>query len=433
MPTRQSWHWIGERLEPRPARWQTPATSASGPGMSKPSASRLILGFSCIGHLFAHLAAPIFFVVALALEREWGLTHGETVELIVIGNVLYGLAAPLAGWLGDRWSAAGMMALFFLGTGGGLALAGLADSPLQVTLAFALAGLFGSIFHPVGIAWLIKHSVSRGAALGINGIFGGLGPGVAAVLGGLLTDLAGWRAAFLAPGLAMIVTGLVFLALKWRGLMVESAGDRRTDPPASRQDRVRAFVVMSFTMICTGLIYQATQAGLPKILSVRLAGDGGDGLLGVSLGVGLVYLLAGLVQVPAGWLADRYPLKRIYIVTMLLQVPLLGLAGIAVGLPMLGVAMAMVTVNVGALPAENALIARYSPSRWRGLAFGLKFILAFGVAGLGVKMEGALFDLTGGFGPLFAVLASLAAIAFAISLLLPEERTAHPVLRAREA
>ena len=61
------------------------------------------MGFSCIGHTYAHLFTPIFFtLVPLALEDEFGLSHGETVALIFVGNLLFGVAAPLAGWLADR-------------------------------------------------------------------------------------------------------------------------------------------------------------------------------------------------------------------------------------------------------------------------------------------------------------------------------------------
>ena len=62
--------------------------------------AQLSMGFSCIGHTYAHLFAPIFLtLVPLALEDEIGLSHGETVALIFAGNLLFGLAAPLAGWL----------------------------------------------------------------------------------------------------------------------------------------------------------------------------------------------------------------------------------------------------------------------------------------------------------------------------------------------
>ena len=45
-----------------------------------------------------------------------------------------------------------------------------------------------------------------------------------------------------------------------------------------------------------------------------------------------------------------------------------------------------------------------------------------GISGLGVVLEGALYDLTGGFFWLFAILAALAAVAVATGLLLPSER-----------
>ena len=57
-----------------------------------------------------------------------------------------------------------------------------------------------------------------------------------------------------------------------------------------------------------------------------------------------------------------------------------------------------------------------------GFAFGLKFILAFGISGLGVQMEGMLYDLTGGFHALFMVLAAVAVVGFAACFLLPPER-----------
>ena len=73
----------------------------------------LSMGFSCIGRFSAHLFTPIFFtLVPLAIEDEFGLSHGETVALIFIGNMLCGLAAPLAGWMADRWKTTGMMVIF---------------------------------------------------------------------------------------------------------------------------------------------------------------------------------------------------------------------------------------------------------------------------------------------------------------------------------
>jgi hypothetical protein len=47
--------------------------------------ARVALAFSCLGHAYSHLFAPIFYVVVLALEHEFMLTHGAAVALIGFG------------------------------------------------------------------------------------------------------------------------------------------------------------------------------------------------------------------------------------------------------------------------------------------------------------------------------------------------------------
>jgi MFS transporter, FSR family, fosmidomycin resistance protein len=390
--------------------------------------ARLSLGFSCVGHTYSHLVAPIFFVVALSLENELGLTHGETVALIILSNVLFGAAAPLAGWLGDRWSSIGMMVFFFFGTGGGMVLTGFADSPMGITAGLAVTGLFASIYHPVGMAWIVRNAVNRGTALGVSGFFGGIGPALAALLAGALTDWISWRAAFVVPGTAMLVTGVAFLALVAGRIVVETKVDRRPQPPALRGDAVRAFTVLAITMICAGLIYQATQAGIPKLFSERLGTAAGDGILGVGALVALVFFFGGTTQILAGYIADRVSIKSVYILCFAFQVPTLLLAGTVGGTLLIIVSMAMVSANWSSSPAENSLVATYAPSRWRGVIYGLKFVLSFAVCGfLGVKLEGVIYDMTGGFTWLFTVLAAVAAVAVAAGLLLPSERRTVPV------
>ncbi|MGE5780023.1 MAG: MFS transporter, partial [Hyphomicrobiales bacterium] len=250
----------------------------------------------------------------LALEHEFALTHGGTVALIVVGNVLYGVAAPFAGWLGDRWSTTGMVALFFLGTGAGMVATGLAGSLFEIGLGLAVTGLFASIYHPVGIAWLVRNARSWGKELGINGVFGGLGPAAASLTAGTLIDLAGWRAAFIVPGLIVLATGFAFCVLRWRGLIVETRVDRRPPPESGHGDMVRAFLVLSLTMLCSGLIYQATQPALPKLFAERIDTLVRDGVLGVSMLVAFVYVVSGGLQVLAGHLAHRFQMKLVYVV-----------------------------------------------------------------------------------------------------------------------
>lgn len=397
-----------------------------------PLSSRLTLAFSCVGHTYAHLFAPTFFVVALALESELGMTHGEVISLIVLGNMLYGLAAPLSGWLGDKWSAAGMMALYYFGLGTGMVLTGLSTSTFQMVVFLSFTGIFGSIYHPVGFAWLVSQVEKRGRALGINGVFGAIGPSVAALSAGLLTDAFSWRAAFIVPGVLIFATGILFFVLLKKGIV----HDRETVPvaahQASRGEMVRVISVLAVTMLCTGLIYQSTSPALPKVFSERLIDLAGGGMLGIGAMVALVYMTAGSFQIIAGRMCDRYPLKRVYLLAFISQIPFLVLAAQFGGGMLLFAALVMVSANQAALPVENTLVARYAPKDRRALAFGLKFIIAFGFSGIGVWLEGVIYDATGGLHWLFMMLAAVATVGFAISWLLPDDPAKQPQPQAVE-
>ncbi len=389
--------------------------------------SKLALGFAGIGHTYSHLFAPIFFtLVPLALEQHLGLSHGETVSLIVVGNLLFGFAAPIAGWLADRWSSTGMMALYYLGTGAGMVMVGLSDTPFAMAFWLGVTGLFASIYHPVGIAWLVRVSINTGTALGINGVFGAMGAALGAVLTGIMIDTLGWRAAYVVPGSIVLLTFVAFVFCLARGWVVESKEDRKPPPPpVSRADTMRVIGILAFTMLCGGLIANATNPALPKAFSLDFS-EGSGGVMTVSFFVGAVYAVAGFMQVIGGKLADTLPVRRVYFYGFLLQVPILLAAGWVGGTALVGISILMVSANFGVLPAENILVARYTPSDRRALVFGLKFVLALGISSLGVLLEGAIFDFTGNFTALFATLAGLALAGGIAINHLPRERAAAP-------
>ncbi len=145
-----------------------------------------------------------------------------------------------------------------------------------------------------------------------------------------------------------------------------------------------------------------------------------------------VYLLGGAMQMAGGYLADRYPLKPIYLSAWLFQVPVLAaLAGLA-GLPLIAAAVLTVLLSTAALPAENMLLARFTPERHRSLAFGVKFVLAFATAPLAIAFVSFVQARSGEFVWLFAALAGIAAVAAIAALMLPGEQRRRPVPLAAE-
>jgi MFS family permease len=381
--------------------------------------ARLAMAFSNIGHFFSHLLMLLYPTVVLALEGRFGLSYGELLSLSIPGYVLFGAAALPAGWLGDRWSAEHMMVLYFLGTGTAAVLTGLADGPLGLVLGLALIGLFGSIYHPVGVAWLVRNAESRGKALGWNGIFGSLGLGVAALVAGVLTQLISWRAAFIVPGVLCALVGVALAVFVRDGSVVASRSDRKPEPEASRADIVRAFFVLSITMLGTGLIGQMTTVALPKIFAERLTALTDGGILGAGGFVTLVFLFSGASQIVGGWLADRFSLKLVYVVCWALQLPFVILAASLFNVPLLLAIVVQQCLGIFALPAENSLLVTYTPARWRATAFGAKFVLSLGVSSLGVPVIAMIYDRTGDFYWLFITMAVITAIVAGAAAFLP--------------
>ncbi|MDP6707962.1 MAG: MFS transporter [Alphaproteobacteria bacterium] len=388
----------------------------------------LTLGFAGIAHVFSHMFVLFYATVVLVLEHQWQLPYAELMALSIPGAVMFGAGALPAGWLGDKWSAAGMMAVFFLGTGFGSIWTGLADGPVGVAVGLALLGTFASIYHPVGIPWLLKHAVNRGRALGFNGVLGSFGTALAALVAGGLAELAGWRAAFIVPGVISIIVGLGLILTLRLGWIVERADDAAPQPTSSAGDIKRVFAVLAVTVVVAGLVYQAMSYALPKIFEERLADMVGSSLIGIGGLVSICFLVSGLTQLIGGELADRYSLKLVYAASQGLLAPACIFGFYAFGPVLVGAAILMASFNVIGQPAENALLARHTPPHWRGQVFGVKFVLTLGVSTIGVALIPVIHGMTGNLDGLFVVLGTAALIAFACTLFLPAESRRAVVL-----
>lgn len=173
------------------------------------------------------------------------LLDHELIELWTVGSLLVGAMALPAGWLGDRWSAPGMLVVFFIGLGAAACLCGVSDSPREMWIGLCLLGAFAAIYHPVGVAWLVRNSLqSRGKALGINGIFGSAGVAGAGLVAGSLIDLFGWRTAFLVPGGLSIATGVAMLYCMHTGWIADDAAPRTAHGGSLHTGELRAFVLL---------------------------------------------------------------------------------------------------------------------------------------------------------------------------------------------
>lgn len=149
-------------------------------------------------------------------------------------------------------------------------------------------------------------------------------------------------------------------------LLLDRGEDAVPTPVPVKGDIWRVFWVMSATMLCTGLIFQATAFALPKVFDSRLSAVFNDSMLGIGGMVTIVYTCSALSQLVGGELADRYSLRGVYIVVQWLQIPVILTAMLLIHPALVPVAALMVSLNVAGQPAENSLLAKYTPPQWRG-------------------------------------------------------------------
>ena len=390
----------------------------NGSSGKSPSAKGAIF-FANAAHFWAHLFMLIYPTAVLVLGHEFDWAYGEMLSLSLPGFILFGIAALPAGWLGDRWSADKMLAIFFVGTGVSAVLTGLADSPWSIGAGLAGIGLFASIYHPVGTAIVVANAANRGRTLGYNGFFGNLGIALAPLITGGLISLFDWRAAFVIPGILCALMGVAFIALRRNGRGAAQAADQPTEPAVARSDAIRGLLIIGLTTLCIGLIAQALMVSLPKVFDLRVTVLAWAGVLGTGGLVTVALAFGGIGQLVGGHLADRFPLKLVYIAMYVMTVPVAIAAATLMELPLV-VANGMIIMLLSmSLPAENSLLARYCPVSWRATAYGTKFVLALGVSSFAVPMVGAVYDNTGDFFWMYVVFAALAAVVVTAGLFLP--------------
>ena len=206
------------------------------------AAKRRSIAFLNWAHALDHFVLLIYPTVVIGLQGVYGRSYSELIALSTAAFVAFGVFSLPAGWLADRWSRRNMMGAFYLGCGVSLIGAALAPNLVMLAVALFALGMFASIYHPVGMAMLIEASQARGRTLAFNGVCGNLGVSLAAGISALLAAWVGWRAAFLAPAVLALATGVLYL---WLTPDDRHHGKKRQSVPAVRAARARDAILFA--------------------------------------------------------------------------------------------------------------------------------------------------------------------------------------------
>ena len=380
----------------------------------------LITFYAATGHLMMHMFAAFYFVIVLAIEDDWNFSYDELINLWLLGSLLVGLGSIPAGWLSDRWSRSGMLAIMFIGLGVSSILCGLSNNKFSLMINLSALGLFCSIYHPAGISWVVNTSKETGKALGFNNIFGGVGIGLGAFSSGLIIDMYNWNYAFIFPGAISIIIGIgLFLHIYQGKISFKNIiSDKFNDNPEQNQ-LLKIAIIMLVSITCMSFVYQILQSSLPKVIDIRLAERLDFGASQIGLIVSFIYIVSGLMNYIGGILADKYPEKNIYLIGILGQGILLFFIFSLSNYFLIIISLFIVAFNSSILPAENLLLAYFSPQKHQSLVYGIKFIVSFAIAPIALFLISTSYETTKEFSYLYLSSGILMLILFFIVFTLP--------------
>lgn len=374
-----------------------------------------------LGHFADHYFLLIFPTAVLAIHREWQMSYGDALALGTPMFVAFALATLPAGWLGDHWSRARMLAVFFIGLGVASVLTGFAAGPISLAAGLGGIGVFAAIYHPVGLAMVSELADRPGRALAINGVYGNLGLAAAALGTAVLTSLFGWRSAFVVPGLISIVLGVCY------GVFLHRTPQERKHHPSTRASRsphypistqLRALAVVCVAAFFGGLVFNVVTVTLPKIFELKL-GAYDVSLTDIGFVTSATFAVAAFAQLPVGALLDRFGGKIVFLCVLAVEAILLWVMSASVGAATLPIALALVVVLFAELPVTPWLLGHFIDTEWRARAFAIDYVLALGVGALALPFVGWAAGPQENFSVLFVFLAGAAVIVFLAAWLLP--------------
>ncbi len=380
----------------------------------KPATVVLLCGF-----VILFIGGGARFAVGLTLKpivEEFGWPRSALGAAVAVFQVVSAVAMFWAGRLADAKSPRLVLVLGLALGGVGIGLMGLITQPWHAVLLYGVIyglGNGAASLIPVGVMVTRAFPVRTGMVNAV--VTSGMSVGQLVMIAGLAALLATltWRSMFVGLGVAHVALALIILA----ALPKVGAGAARAAQPAhglsveEALNTPRLWLLLAIYAICgfddffvaTHVVAFAQDKGVDGLLAGNLlAAMGLTGLLGVVAG---------------GVMSDRFGPVWPTALSFLARVLVFGL--IMVDQSPLSVAVFALVFGATFMvtaPLTVVFATRFFGARHLGALTGLVTMVHQIAGGLGAWVGAAIFDASGGYGPAFAVMFAVSALALALCL-----------------
>ncbi len=199
-----------------------------------------VISLIAVAHGLSHFYQLVVAVLFPLIKEDLGVSYAALGVATAVYYTVSGVCQTLAGFAVDRFGARRVLLIGLALCSFGILLAGLAQSFAMLVLAFLVAGLGNSVFHPADFAILNARVDAKrlGYAFSFHGIGGTLGWALAPAFSYGLATLTDWHTALIVASVLGVVVILLILA---NGDAVAVAGAARgraasAAPTTLRQD-----------------------------------------------------------------------------------------------------------------------------------------------------------------------------------------------------
>ena len=190
---------------------------------------RLLVATLCAVQFIDVLGTTVVIVALPTIQTDLGLGDGAREQVVAIYALLFGSLLLLAGRLADAWGARRLFIAGLITFGVGSVVGGLAPDGVTLIVGRGVQGIGAALAVPAALAMvarLFPPGASRNRVLGYWAATGAAGGAAGFALGGVLTDLVGWRWTQLMNVPPIIVATVAMLLIR----LPEPARDRITIP-----------------------------------------------------------------------------------------------------------------------------------------------------------------------------------------------------------
>ena len=370
-----------------------------------------------ISHFLDHFIMLIFAKSAYDAGRNFGMNYDEIIMYGVGGFVLFGGVAPLAASLADKFSRSLLLVIYHFGIGFAAILAGFSQNVWQLAAAIGLIGIFASIYHPVGIAMLIKSNRRIGFRLGINGVFGNMGVAAAPLIAGIILTWGDWRMCFIIPGIFCLFYGIAFIASLQEEKQQRGTAHKVRHSGFSPNWKLALGAVFLSTA-SGGFVFSAMTFVVPRYFEISMLNLSSSVAI-TGLLASLVYGCASFTQIAVGWIIDRIEPKWVLFSIGVGQIFFIYLTSQFTDLTLFFAMLIAMSFVFGQIPITDTILSRYVPDELRAKALSLKFMLNLVVGATVLPICAILLQSGMMMNSLFIILSCISALVVVSGVILP--------------